>query len=215
MLGPRMSNRSRTRARQGGVVLLISLIVLVAMTLAAIAMIRSVDTTNVIAGNLAFKQAAAQAGDAGAEAAISWLEANAGAPLWVNNYLNGYSALRQDPAANQSWDQFWTTTIDPSPLTPPVSALTCSSVGRACTLPTDAAGNTVTYTITRMCMTTGDPSAAGSGCAVSTSAANINSSSQGAGEVVLNYASQNYYRITTRTVGPRNTVTYLQTMIAM
>ncbi len=203
------------RARQGGVVLIIALIVLVAMTLAAIAMVRSVDTTNVIAGNLAFKQAATQAGDAGTEAAISWLEANTGAPLWANNYGNGYSALRQDPAANQSWDQYWTTSIDPNPLTPPVNTLTCSNNGRACTLPTDAAGNTVSYSITRMCATVGDPGAAGSGCPVSISAANINSSSQGAGEVVLNYASQNYYRITTRTVGPRNTVSYLQTMVAM
>lgn len=205
------------QASQKGVVLVIALIVMVAMTLAAIAMIRSVDTTNVIAGNLAFRQSASNAGDAGVEAAISWLETNAGPNLWTNNYPNGYSAIRQDPAAGQGWDQYWTTVIDPNPLTPPVNTLTCSANGIACTLPTDAAGNTVTYSISRMCTSAVDPSAAGSGCAVSTAAAaaNANSSSQGSGEIGLQYSSQIYYRITTRTVGPRNTVSYIQTIVAM
>jgi Tfp pilus assembly protein PilX len=40
---------------QQGVVLLMALIMLVALTLAGIALVRSVDTTNLIAGNLAFK----------------------------------------------------------------------------------------------------------------------------------------------------------------
>lgn len=209
--------RFAPRSRQEGVVLMIALIMLVAMTLAAIAMVRSMDTTNVIAGNLAFRQAASRAGDAGVEAAINWLEANNGANLWNNNYPNGYSAIRQDPGAGQTWDQYWTTVIDPSPQATPVNALTCSTTGQACTLPTDAAGNTTTYSITRMCVTTGDPTAAGAGCAVSTtvSAANASASSQGAGEVQLQYSSQYYYRITTRTVGPRNSVSYVQTIVAM
>lgn len=205
------------RARQKGVVLLIALIVLVAMTLAAIAMVRSVDTTNVIAGNLAFRQSANNAGDAGVEAAISWLEANTGANLWTNNYPNGYSAIRQDPGAGQTWDQYWTAVIDPNPLTPPVNTLTCSATGIACTLPTDAAGNTVTYSISRLCTSAVDPGSANSGCAVSTAvaAANANASSQGSGEIGLQYSSQIYYRITTRTVGPHNTVSYIQTVVAM
>jgi Tfp pilus assembly protein PilX len=48
---------NRTRQNQRGVVLLIALIILVAMTLAGIGMMRSVDTGSVISGNLAFKQA--------------------------------------------------------------------------------------------------------------------------------------------------------------
>ena len=43
-----------SRRKQSGVVLFISLIILVAMSLAGIALIRSVDTSNLIAGNLAF-----------------------------------------------------------------------------------------------------------------------------------------------------------------
>src|SRR5438105_13509143 len=44
-------------ARQRGVVLFIALIVMVALSLAAIALIRSVDTTTTVIGNLAFRQA--------------------------------------------------------------------------------------------------------------------------------------------------------------
>ena len=52
------------RKAQDGVVLFIALIVLVAMTLAGIAVMRSVDTNVLIAGNLAFRNAATSAGDA-------------------------------------------------------------------------------------------------------------------------------------------------------
>jgi type IV pilus assembly protein PilX len=209
----------KPRALQGGVVLFIALIVLVLMTLAAIAMVRSVDTTNIIAGNLAFKQAAAQSADAGVEAAINWLEANAGANLWANNFPNGYSAVRQDPSGTQTWDQFWIASIDPNPLSSPPASLTCSATGMACTLPTDGAGNTVTYTISRMCKNVGDPNstAVKPGCPVSVAAAaaGSGSSNQGSGQITLNYVSQYYYRITARVVGPRNTVSYIQTMVAI
>lgn len=213
-----LPTRGNPHAKQGGVVLMIALIVLVAMTLAAIAMVRSVDTTNVIAGNLAFQQATTHSGDAGTEAAVAWLEANAGGTLWVSNIPNAYSAtaVNQSPAAGQSWDNFWTTTIDPNPLTPPVANLTCSAAGQACTLPTDAAGNTVTYSITRLCNAQGDPTTAATGCAASVvTSVNPGASSQGSGEIGLQYSSQIYYRITSRIVGPRNTVSYVQSIIAM
>ena len=61
-------------SRQRGVVLFFALVALVAMSLAAVALIRSVDTGTIIAGNLAFKQSATSAGDAGIEAAITWLD---------------------------------------------------------------------------------------------------------------------------------------------
>jgi Tfp pilus assembly protein PilX len=54
-----------SRRAQQGVVLFIALIVLVAMSLAGIALMRSVDTNVLIAGNLAFRQGATMAGDWG------------------------------------------------------------------------------------------------------------------------------------------------------
>ena len=59
--------------KQRGIVLFVALIALVAMTLAAIALVRSVDTANVISGNLAFRQGGMQASDIGIEAAVTAL----------------------------------------------------------------------------------------------------------------------------------------------
>ena len=49
--------------RERGVVLLIALIVLVAMTLAGIGMMRSIDTGTMVSGNIGFRQAAVATGD--------------------------------------------------------------------------------------------------------------------------------------------------------
>jgi Tfp pilus assembly protein PilX len=50
-------------ASERGVVLLVALIILVALTLAGVALIRSVDTANIIAGNLSFRESAVHAGE--------------------------------------------------------------------------------------------------------------------------------------------------------
>lgn len=201
MLTYRKIERAPLRAKQRGVVLLISLIVLVAMTLAGIALVRAVDTTNIIAGNLAFKQAAIHSGDTGLEAAVAWLELNNGALLWDSNLPNGYMATRQDPAIipKQTWDEYWTNVLAPN----------------AITLATDAAGNTPSYSIQRMCNATGDSADPDSGCSVSPIVTVSTANSQAAGSIALQYSSQVYYRITARVVGPRNTVSYVQTVIAL
>jgi Tfp pilus assembly protein PilX len=59
---------------QRGIVLMIALIVLVAMALAGIALIRSVDTTTGVSGNVSFKQGALQEADVGIETGIALLE---------------------------------------------------------------------------------------------------------------------------------------------
>ena len=68
--------------RQRGIVLFIALIVMIAMTLAAIALIRSVDTTNAAIGNLAFRQASILSANYAVEAAVASLfaDANNGGP---------------------------------------------------------------------------------------------------------------------------------------
>lgn len=62
-------------SKQRGVVLFFALIALVVMSLAAVALIRSVDTSTIIAGNLAFRQSTVSSGDAGINAASAWLAA--------------------------------------------------------------------------------------------------------------------------------------------
>jgi type IV pilus assembly protein PilX len=194
------------RARQRGVVLMIALIVLVAMTLAGIALMRSVDTTTMIAGNLAFQQSATSYGDTGTEAAITWLQTNsAGGTLWNDIPAQGYLAVRQDPAPGQSWDSFWTTVINPP-----------GGPSNVISLPQDGATkNTASFVIQRLCNGTGDPTSPGVDCAAPQSLAQSSSSSKGAGTVALLYNSSIYYRITTRIDGPRNTVSYVQVVVTL
>lgn len=186
--------------REQGIAILVALIMLVALTLAGVALVRSISTTNVIAGNMAFQQAATNSADAGIESAISWLEANnTGANLHTDNYANGYVASRQDPGSAQSWDSFWTSLV---------------SAGEIKTMTEDAAGNTVSYVIHRLCNAVGDPTS-GIDCNVAPSTVGTAGNSKGAGVIALLYNSQVYYRITVRVAGPRNTTSFVQSVVAI
>jgi Tfp pilus assembly protein PilX len=202
------------RCRQQGVILIIALIILIAMTLAGIAMVRSVDTGTVIAGNLAFKQSASASGDAGVEAAITWL--SSGADLTQNSAANGYYATSQTcldltgsaTAAN----------MDPT-CTAPYVALDWTNTGAVVTLATDATGNTPSYIINRMCDSVGALN--GATCATAQSAQG--GSSQGMSREMTTYqpghwdsvTNRGYYRITSRIAGPRSTVSYVQVVVSL
>ena len=70
-MNPARRTLSQARPRkQRGVVLMIALIVLVALTLAGLSMIRSADTGVIVAGNLSFRQSGAQALDVAVDEAI-------------------------------------------------------------------------------------------------------------------------------------------------
>jgi len=198
--GPRFRQR---RGSQRGVVMLVALIVLVLMTLAGIALMRSVSTSGVIAGNLAFQQSATHSADVGVETAIAFLTGSSAAALQTS-VLSGagvrYLAYRQDPAANQTWDNFWANNI-------PAGAIN--------TLAADGAGNTVSYVIHRMCNGEGQAIAA-----VACSISPIDHCGEGqslraGGGPPPQCIPQIYYRITTRVSGPRNTLSYVQVVVAM
>jgi type IV pilus assembly protein PilX len=205
-LSPARALAGHPSRSQRGVVLLVALIVLVALTLAGVALIRSVDTANLIAGNLSFHQSAIHAGERSTELAVAnWLEPNnalgnvslfTDSPA-VSGVGNGYIASRQDPAVGVSWDDFWAATL----------------ATQAVTGAQDAAGNTVSYVIQRLCDSAGPPQAANVNCA--TSPSSNSGGSQTAGGLGNLKDSQIYYRITTRIAGPRNTVAYIQTIIAL
>lgn len=213
---PRYKQGQSLHGKQRGVVLVIALIVLVVMTLAGIALVRSVDTSNIIAGNLAFQQSATHASDRAIEVAMAWLQecntthvtctAN---PPFNDDPAVGYFAAAvninnpRSPAAGQTWDGYWKQNIQ--------SLLVNNSVTIN---PPDAAGNTPSYIIDRLCQNAGPPTGGGS-CAQSPLLTTTGGSSEEAGEVTLNLPSLVYYRITVRTVGPRNTVSYVQSIVAM
>lgn len=196
--------------KQRGVVLIVALVVLVAMTLAAVMLVRSVDTNNLIAGNLAFKQSATRSADAGVEAALGYLTANNAVGsifLYSDHGQDGYVANGSDPVNSpsvtptvQSWDSYWNTTlIHRTPVA----------------LAKDPSGNIVSYVIDRLCYNPGAPTS-GANCiaspVLSTSAAGNDNV---AGKVALNSTAGAYYRITVRVDGPRNTVSYIQAVVSL
>lgn len=202
-----------TPSRQKGVVLLITLIMLVAMTLAAIALIRSVDTTNLVAGNLAFQQTSFNAADRGTEEAINYLYTvpdltcnGTGVGLaCAQGYKSFHEPGLEPPAVGATWDSFWNSMIGVN--RPGVKALT--------TMP---AGYSGAFVIEAWCTQAGRQRPNCSIPVVNT----VTTLAQGAdmGSQVrkaipsVNTTLFYYYRITTRVVGPRNSVGYVQTFIA-
>ncbi len=196
--------------KQSGVVLIVALVVLVAMTFAAIMLVRSVDTNNLIAGNLAFKQSATRSADAGVEAALGYLTANnavGSIVLYGDDGPNGYSASGSNPLNNpsvtptvQSWDSYWNTTLVHRK---PVA------------LATDASGNTVSYVIDRLCYNSGAPTSGANCIASPVLATSVGGNPNMSNHPGLNATAGAYYRITVRVDGPRNTVSYIQAVVSL
>ena len=196
-----LTRRPSAMGMQRGAALIFALIVLVTMLLAGAALMRSVDTSVVIAGNLALKQATTASGDTGVETAIAWLEANkTGSTLHDSIPDSGYMAVEQHPNVGQSWDNFWTSALAPA--------------HQIVTLAADTTDNRVSYVIHRLCNDTGPPTSVGAHCSPPPSVV-ASGNSKGAGIINPIASTQVYYRITARIDGPRNTLSYVQAIVAM
>jgi len=197
---------TRVGRAQRGVILFIALIVLVAMSLAGIALMRSVDTNVLIAGNLAFRQATTNMADVGVEAARTWLNSNTGVlnqdqpggftAYWANNQAGVTNFLATTPSNPADFD--WST------------AQTVTSPDPA---------YEIAYVIHRLCNTAGDPAVAATGCikaSVGSGAAGSSGSSKGEvgyGAQGLPGISVTFFRVTVRVAGPRNTYGYVQVVM--
>lgn len=209
----RKSDSAAFQLKQKGIVLMVALIILVVMTLGGLALVRLVDTTHLIAGNLAFQQAATRSGEAATEDAVrNFLEVTPQETLWNDVLTAGYQASTPASGNPAKWETYWHTVLNPNPVSRPVAAKAC--VDRVCTLPTDAAGNTVSYAIQRLCLNTGDPLMTATGCSNAPEKTGTRGASQGSGAVPLPEPVKYYYRITARVQGPRNSVSYVQTIVA-
>jgi type IV pilus assembly protein PilX len=183
--------------RQRGVVLLIALIVLVAMSLAGVALIRSVDTAVTVAGNLAFSQAAVQSADSGIVAAAKWLETkNVGPALADTDEANGYFASAPTPEPDWHDMASWS------------GASMVVNGGAA-----DASGNVVRYVIHRMCLVPGSWN--GNQCARGPGPLTQAGQSQSTTAVPYEGTPLLFYRVTTRVDGPRNTVGVIQSSVIL
>jgi len=202
-----MSARTRLAARrQRGTILFVALIVLVAMSLAGVALMRSVDTNVLIAGNLAFRQGATAGGDWGIEAGRVWLTGNLavlnndqpdGAPFYYATWQESLDLIGTDPKVK---DYPWDSTL-------PMD------------LGFDSAGNQVKYVIHRLCDKEGAPTDSTVKCVKSTLSKATGGVTSDSNRVKpmddMNQPSKSValYRVTVRITGPRNTVSYVQAVL--
>lgn len=211
---PRPPARLRSvapRRGQDGVVLIIALVVMVAMSLAALGLVRSVDTTTAVVGNLALRQAAMLPANLAVEAASAALFQDASptgsvsvadktADLPTQNYFASLQAgadLRGVPKLLQT--------------------RTDSGVKRILYANgqwNDAPANPdqefeVRYVIERMCRAPG-PATAGN-CDMMPPKQSPGTTVGDSSQPVLPQIP--FYRVTVRVDGPKNTTTFLQAML--
>jgi Tfp pilus assembly protein PilX len=200
--------------KQRGVSLFFALVCLVSIMLAAVALVRSVDTTTMISGNLAFQQSATASADAGTEAAIAWL-ATIELANTAKNVLNDPGhAFNADDAGNGYYSN-----LDPTKsLTASGGFAWTNSDSKLVGAGADSSGNTVRYVIQRMCRLKDtvikDANCLFSGATQDSSGQNIplpQEVCKGAGCPAKGQTPQ--IRITSRTDGPKNTRSYVQAFV--
>lgn len=196
----RLRTRQHPGRRQSGIVLIVAIVVLLAMTLAAYALLRSVGSSLGIAGNLAFRQNATSAADVGVDAAVAWLTSSAvtGAP----------QSLEADIPA-QAYHATWEPTFNP--LTFDWETGT-NSIEATFPAGMETGGNSVRYVIHRLCSIAGSTTIAGQEC-VSYQGKCVSNVGGGSGPTLSACPTQPYNRITVRVLGPRNTVSYVQVVM--
>lgn len=198
--------------KQRGVVLFIALIALVVMSLAAVALIRSVDTNTMIAGNLALKHSALVSSDRGVETAINWLAAKAANPADLNtdSVVDGYYATYRlapspnldDPAVLKS-DATW------------AAALSADATGTGISAGTEtSSNNNIRFIIQRMCREAITPTV--EKCSfgdteVGTGSRGVKDATEAGAKI--DALQSPMYRITTRVAGAKNTFSYAQTFV--
>jgi len=208
------------RIKQRGVVLFFALIALLAMSLAAVALIRSIDTGTLIAGNLTFKQSATSSGDSGLQAAIKWLAATDAANTNINVLMDATHPFNITGGTGVYQNSGYYSSLDPL-----ISLTNLSGGSRilwdnsdSTLVGTDTSGNTIRYVIQRMCRIANTPIQS-AGCLFSKPSDSTNSMGiqlpqdicQGTGCPSAGQSPQ--IRITAKISGPRNTVSYVQAFV--
>ena len=203
---------------QRGVALFFALIALLAMSLTAVAMIRSVDTSTMIAGNLAFKQTTAASGDAGIEAAINWLTETQTANNTVNIYNDATHPFNISGGGALFPNAGYYSAVDPDLSLTDGSVLLWDDTD-SLLIGTDNSGNTSRYIIQRMCrnanMKIEDTNCLYSGAIEDGSGKSTPTPADVCDGPGCPLAGQTpMIRITTRTTGPNsNTISYIQAFV--
>ena len=203
MVRPVMPSRSgsasgqRPSLRQKGVALVVVLMGMIALLIASIALLRSVDIANMIAGNFTFRKAATSAADLGIEAAYTALPTML-ATSADQNIPGQYFATLTPAYGGLTWDANGL---------PPASVWTDPNVPVITN-----SGNTIKYIVERLCIGSLPVASLQLSC---TSTVATNNGSLKSGNTSFTANARVHYRVTVQVTGPRNTMTYIQTIIAI
>ena len=203
------SMHRRRGSAQGGFVLVIALVVLAAMTLAAAAMVRSVDTSTLLARNISFKRDALNRNDVALEVAINEFR--------TGGAFAGGGGTTADRADENFSAVMLPTDTDGVPLV--MKGNTTVNFGSAPTWTKGKVSGSVpgslelqmqpVYLIERMCTVSGP-------ALVETCI--VNGRAQAGGTQPNDKPGQLFppmYRITARVTGPRNTVSFVQAIFSL
>lgn len=235
-------SRQGTLVRERGVSLLFALLALVSLSLASVALVRSVDTGTLVMGNLGFKQDATSSADKATQHAITHVinsaDLNRDADSDPESALAGYYAMAHESidvtgqqTSNASrelvnWD------VDDCAYASNAAQATCN------VRPSDELefnGNKMRYVIFRLCSAVGAPDNATNPCARpkaiggdavpdGNEADKVVSISKGElrygidrpdlpPEAVGGKYQGVYYRIVVRVIGARNTTSFVETIV--
>ena len=252
--------------------MVLTLVIMIALTLIGIAVVRSSDSVGFVSSTIGFRKSTLNSSDAAIEAAMGWLSNPANVNVLVMDcpsygyysytgtpnptggaapaYYKGRSdytgtATPSDGSDNIIWQ---TDTRTANYVTPSTdlntklaatadstscvnlavnsqtvsydannAAVISSSPMRLVSSPplADAYGNTSAYVIERMCSLPGTLNGTSQACAVgsSTNSAGASSGTVSYGSYSVSGKTQLYYKITVKTVGPRNSVSYTQAKV--
>jgi Tfp pilus assembly protein PilX len=191
------------RARQQGVVLIFSLLVLLILAIGAVALLRSVNSSLLSAGNLAFHRDLVNQGEQAVSIVMTEFKTN-GPPL------SGAPTTADLPAAN-----YKSTVLPTNAQGVPLALLDDTagpngflSVGTAANdiVPTANSQVTIRYVIDRLCTNTG--TASSPNCVQSTGLPTGGTANR---NTAVAPPSATVYRVSVRVTGPRNTQVFLQT----
>jgi Tfp pilus assembly protein PilX len=192
---------------QSGIVMIFALMAIVLLALSAVALMRSVDTGNITAGNMAFKQRTVLAAEYGVNAAMSKFDSTS-TPAGL---LSGASSANSDSVDNcyrsTGFNGKSADATDGSDLRGiPNIVLKASDFDTkypSCKV-TTTTGESIRYVIDRRCSVTGAPTEVNCNVASISTTAQTDADKHTGSEVVP------LFRVTARVDGARSTVSYIQ-----
>lgn len=190
------------RRSQAGVVLFIALIVMVALSIAGIALIRSVDTGLSVTANLGFRQASIPPTTWAVENAISAMFEKKEIDLDKPKPDRNYYPYRYEVKNGGKPEDAMGVPYDLQGVKP-------DNYPSTFVKESDKAGNTIRYVIERMCLDEGPATAAN---------CDMSPPKKSEATTAMELAKPDlvrvpFYRLTVRVDGPNNTTTYAQAML--